>query len=201
MPDGNPPWNFGSISRRPKVTGPWMVEVKKACRYRITLRQLPQEADKPVIAVKAKIEMAGQTLEQPVKPGSRGVVFETDLPAGPTELWTCLYEENDLTCGFIKLQPHRDMPFYSHPGLNSMCLVLSGHIEAKHYTMKRSHDKVHVTQTEEQTDNQTKFSLISYHGASEGDAIYCQSDTNSLTNLGTGDQECLLLNLQLSRHY
>ena len=94
MPDGNPPWNFGSISRRPKVTGPWMVEVKKAGRYRITLRQLPQEADKPVIAVKAKIEMAGQTLEQPVKPGSQGVVFETDLPAGPTELWTYLYDEN-----------------------------------------------------------------------------------------------------------
>jgi arylsulfatase A-like enzyme len=92
MPKGNPPWNFGSISRLPRVTGPWMIRVKKAGAYRITLRQFPEEADKKVIAESARIEIAGQTMEQSLEPGSKGVVFDIDLPAGPTELITYLYD-------------------------------------------------------------------------------------------------------------
>lgn len=99
MPLGNPPWNFGSIKRLPKVTGPWMIEVKKAGRYRITLRQYPKEADKPVVAVKAQLEIAGQTLKKKVAPGSKGVVFELELPAGPTELVTKLFDENGKSGG------------------------------------------------------------------------------------------------------
>ncbi|MGJ8643530.1 MAG: arylsulfatase [Luteolibacter sp.] len=99
MEKGNPPWNFGSIKSLPKVTAPWMVDVKKAGRYRITLRQWPVEADKPVIAVKAKIEIAGKTEESPVEAGSKGVVFELDLPAGETELITYLYDEKGKVGG------------------------------------------------------------------------------------------------------
>ena len=92
MPTGNPPWNFTSIRKLPKVTGPWMIEVKQAGRYRITLRQYPKEANKLVVAERAKIEIAGKTKEQPVAPQSQGVVFELELPAGPTELVTYLYD-------------------------------------------------------------------------------------------------------------
>ncbi|WP_222846225.1 arylsulfatase [Pontiella sulfatireligans] len=91
MPKGNPPWNFSSIKKLPRVTGPWHLDVKKAGRYRLTLRQLPKEADVVVKAVRAKIQIAGQEKECPVEPGSKGVVFEIDLPAGPTELITYLY--------------------------------------------------------------------------------------------------------------
>ncbi|MEM9017800.1 MAG: arylsulfatase, partial [Verrucomicrobiota bacterium] len=42
LPNGNPPWNFGSISRLPRVTGPWKVNVEKAGLYRLTLRQFPE---------------------------------------------------------------------------------------------------------------------------------------------------------------
>lgn len=94
LESGNPPWNFNSIKKLPKVTGPWMIEVKKSGRYRITLRQYPEEADKPVVAVKAELEIAGQTLTQAVEEGTKGVVFETDLPAGPTKLVTRLYDES-----------------------------------------------------------------------------------------------------------
>ena len=93
MSKGNPPWNFGAIKKLPKVTGPWMVDVKKAGRYRITLRQWPEEAEKPVVAVNAKIEIAGKTEEAPVEAGTKGVVFELDLPAGETELVTYLYDQ------------------------------------------------------------------------------------------------------------
>ena len=93
MQSGNPPWNFNMIRKLPKVTGPWMVDVKRAGKYRITLRQWPAEADKPVVAVRAKLQMSGQEMERVVDPGSKGVVFEIVLPEGPTELWTYLYDE------------------------------------------------------------------------------------------------------------
>ena len=44
------------IKKLPRVTGPWMLEVKKAGRYRITLRQFPVEAGKTVEAVKAEMK-------------------------------------------------------------------------------------------------------------------------------------------------
>ncbi len=99
MKTGNPPWNFGSIRKLPKVTGPWLVEVKRAGRYRITLRQWPAEANKPVVAVRAKLEVAGLEKERAVKSGSKGVVFELDLPEGATELVTYLYDEHGKAGG------------------------------------------------------------------------------------------------------
>lgn len=99
MPNRNPPWNFASIKRLPKVTGPWMLNVHKDGRYRITLRQFPEEADKLVVAKRAKIEIAGQTMEQPVEDESKGVVFEIELPAGPTQLETYLYDQKDKVGG------------------------------------------------------------------------------------------------------
>jgi len=99
MPTGNPPWNFNAIKKLPKVTGPWMLQVKKDGRYRITLRQFPEAANKPVIADRAKIEIAGQTMEQPVKADSKGVVFELNLRSGPTELVTYLYDKNGKAGG------------------------------------------------------------------------------------------------------
>ncbi len=37
LASGNPPWNFGEIGKLPRVTGSWMVNIKKAGRYRLTL--------------------------------------------------------------------------------------------------------------------------------------------------------------------
>jgi hypothetical protein len=99
LPKGNPPWNFAAIARLPEVTGPWMVEVKKAGRYRLTLRQWPAEAGKPVEAVRAKLRIAGQEMESAVEPGTKGVVFELDLPAGKTELTTWLYNQSGAAGG------------------------------------------------------------------------------------------------------
>lgn len=99
MPNGNPPWNFGSIRKLPRVTGPWKVDVKKAGRYRLTLRQFPAEAGKPVEAVRARVRIAGREKEAAVEPGTRGVVFELDLPAGKTELQTWLFDENGKAGG------------------------------------------------------------------------------------------------------
>ncbi|VGO11783.1 Arylsulfatase [Pontiella desulfatans] len=94
MPQGNPPWNFRLIGQLPRVTAPWMVKVKKAGRYRFTLRQYPKLAGKPVEqTVRAKIEIAGRSKDVSVEPGSMGIVIELELPAGETELMTYLYNE------------------------------------------------------------------------------------------------------------
>lgn len=99
LESGNPPWNFGEIIKLPRVTGPWQVDVKKAGTYRLTLRQWPAEAGKPVKAVRAKVQIAGWEKECVVEPGSKGVVFEMNLPAGPTELVTHLYDESGKAGG------------------------------------------------------------------------------------------------------
>ncbi|WP_372808956.1 sulfatase-like hydrolase/transferase, partial [Pontiella sp.] len=99
MPSGNPPWNFGAIKKLPKVTGPWLVDVKQAGRYRMTLRQWPKAANKPVVAVRAKVTIAGHENETDVQPDGKGVVFEIDLPAGPTELVTYLYDKKGQAGG------------------------------------------------------------------------------------------------------
>ena len=93
LPKGNPPWNFSSIKRLPRVTGPWHVEVRQAGRYRITLRQFPAAADKPVVAVRAKLLIAGREAESEVDAGTKGVPFEMELPAGKTTLETWLYDK------------------------------------------------------------------------------------------------------------
>ena len=90
---GYPPYAFSMIRKLPRVTAPWLVNVRQAGRYRITLRQWPIAAGKPVVAVRAKVQISGQEKESTVKPGSKGVVFEVDLPTGSSELWTYLYDE------------------------------------------------------------------------------------------------------------
>ena len=99
MPKGNPPWDFGQISKLVRVTGPWMVNVKKAGLYRLTLRQWPAAANKPVKALKAKVRIAGKEMEARVDPGSKGVVFEIELPVGKSELQTWLFDEQGRAGG------------------------------------------------------------------------------------------------------
>lgn len=93
LPVGNPPWHFGAINRLVRVSGPWMVDVKKAGRYRVSLRQFPPEAKRKVVAVRAKVRIAGKEAESEVEAGQESVEFEMVLPAGKTKLETWLYDE------------------------------------------------------------------------------------------------------------
>ncbi len=99
MESGNPPWNFRLIGALPRVTAPWMLNIAHAGTYRLTLRQFPALAQKPVKAVRAKVKIAGIEQEREVTPDSTGVVFELQLPAGETELWTYLYDKNGQAGG------------------------------------------------------------------------------------------------------
>ena len=94
LPNGNPPWNFGAINRLVRETGPWMVDVKVAGRYRFSLRQFPPEANRPLVAKRARVRVAGQEAEAAVKPDAEAVDLELELPAGKTKLETWLYDES-----------------------------------------------------------------------------------------------------------
>ena len=96
---GNPPWNFSSIKKIPKVTHPWLVNILEAGKYRFTLRQWPKEADKPIIGVKAKIKIAGMEKEALIKDGSKEIDFTLSLPSGITELWTYIYNQQGQVGG------------------------------------------------------------------------------------------------------
>ena len=71
-----------------------MLDVQKAGRYRITLRQFPKEAHRVLVAKKATIEIAGLSFSQSVKDQSSSAVFEVTLPEGQTTLTTYLYDEH-----------------------------------------------------------------------------------------------------------
>jgi hypothetical protein len=96
---GNPPWNFRSIQGIPKVTHPWLVNILHAGEYRFTLRQWPKEADKTIVGVRAKIKIAGLESETLVPKNSKAVTFNLNLPAGLTELWTYIYDQNEKVGG------------------------------------------------------------------------------------------------------
>ena len=96
---GNPPWNFSSIKKIPKVTYPWLVNILEAGKYRFTLRQWPKEADKPIVGIKAKIQIAGMEKEALIKDGSKEIDFTLSLPSGITELWTYIYNQQGQVGG------------------------------------------------------------------------------------------------------
>ena len=50
-------------------------------------------------AIRAKVQVAGLEKESAVEPGSKGVIFELELPAGKTELRTWLYREGGKVGG------------------------------------------------------------------------------------------------------
>ncbi len=65
--------------------------VQQKGKYRITLRQLPKEADEPVIAEQASLTLAGITHEADVPPGASHIDFFVDLPTGKTKIETKLW--------------------------------------------------------------------------------------------------------------
>ena len=104
-------------------------------------------------------------------------------------LWQSLFEERDVTCGFLTIQPHKDMPCYCHPGMNSMYLVLAGEARLNQYTLQGA-DNEHVN-----------FDITSSRDLTIGDTISFSADHSRLTNLNTADETCVLFNIQLSWPY
>ena len=100
LPVGNPPWNFGSTRKLPAVSGPWNVRVTRPGTYRITLRQLPREANSPLQnCTRARLQIANLSEEKEIQPGAKHVTFELRLPAVETQLLATLTDTDGTTRG------------------------------------------------------------------------------------------------------
>lgn len=91
MASGNPPWSHSHVVRRTISNGPWMLDVKSAGAYRITLSRYPRYIQESLDSKSAKIQIAGQTKVKNIsQPDATEVSFEVDLPEGETQLLTTL---------------------------------------------------------------------------------------------------------------
>lgn len=120
------PWNQASIRKgadAPGVTGYWGVQVTKAGRYKIRLRRWPEETgvgvnegmkageDVPGTRAyrttpgrkfdfqKASIKIGKISMELPVGEGAKEVVFDVELPRGPTKLTARFHGAEDQVVG------------------------------------------------------------------------------------------------------
>jgi arylsulfatase A-like enzyme len=82
---GGNPWTQSNI-RRGRGKGTWAVEVSQAGRYRIELRRYPREADQPVGAVKASVQVGDQESHTTLNADAQSAVLTLRLAAGETDL-------------------------------------------------------------------------------------------------------------------
>ncbi len=84
------PWNQELISRSKPGNGYWALDVVRAGRYEITLRNRPPGFGVPWGAGEATIRVGKQTARQAIGADAAAVRFRLDLPSGPTQLRTTI---------------------------------------------------------------------------------------------------------------
>ena len=124
--DGSTPWNQRHIrnaEKKPRNTGFWAVDVKRAGTYTVELRRWPKEADasigasmkagadvpgvtpfravpgKAFAAVKAHLKLGGQELTLPVKSNAKSATFKLKLKPGRDELWAKFTDADGVPMG------------------------------------------------------------------------------------------------------
>jgi len=80
------PWHQEVVAEAPAFNGHWEINVAKAGNYRITLLERPTEADFPINAFKATLNVGGKSLSKMIKKGATQVSFELKLKAGRSQL-------------------------------------------------------------------------------------------------------------------
>ncbi len=68
------------------VNGFWAIEVVRAGRYRITLRERPVAADYPIDGRKASLQVGNQKLDHPIRELATSVAFDVELKQGKTTM-------------------------------------------------------------------------------------------------------------------
>lgn len=111
MEKGNAAWHQNHVRKNSLINGPFMVNVVKAGKYRITPMRWPEYEDKPSGVVSASAVFADdddlislRTWKTEPQERVKSVVVE--LPAGPAELLTELTREDGKTFGayYVKIE-------------------------------------------------------------------------------------------------
>jgi len=116
MEQGNAAWHQNHVRRNALINGPFMVNIKKAGKYRITPMRWPAYVDKTsgVVQARFNFELHHKEPGQPAAVGNGGDTdpaqpvrpFTIDLPAGPATLKTTLTREDGKTFGayYVKIE-------------------------------------------------------------------------------------------------
>ena len=88
------PWHQSHV-RNTKlwVNGFWAVEVSRAGRYQVTLRQMPAEANFSIQATEARFKLGQIDETKPIPKGATAVTFDVALKPGKTRLQTWLTDK------------------------------------------------------------------------------------------------------------
>jgi len=84
----NTPWHQNHVRSGAIGNGYWALDIAEAGTYRIELRRWPRQEDKAMDALKATIEIGGQTVTQEITEGHKFVFFDIDLKKGGNDLLT-----------------------------------------------------------------------------------------------------------------
>jgi hypothetical protein len=82
-----------------EANGFWAVEVARAGKYEITLRQQPAVAKFAIQAQTARLTVGKVDANQQVAAGATSVTFQVRLEAGSTRLQTWLAQKNGVSRG------------------------------------------------------------------------------------------------------
>lgn len=93
------PWHQEVVVEAPEFNGYWEIMVAKPGSYRITLMERPVEAEHPIAAEFAVLEVGGESLRQMIPNGAKLIHFDVELDAGRTRLKSTLTTESGTTRG------------------------------------------------------------------------------------------------------
>jgi arylsulfatase A-like enzyme len=79
-----------ALLKAPQANGFWAIEVARAGKYEIALRQLPAEANTAIQADRARVKVGDVEADKPVPDGATSVTFTVELKAGKCRLQTWL---------------------------------------------------------------------------------------------------------------
>ncbi|HXG10765.1 MAG TPA: arylsulfatase [Gemmataceae bacterium] len=97
-----------AVRQAVKANGFWAIEVARAGRYEITLRQQPAEANFPIQAAMARLKVGDVEASKPVPAGAAGVTFPVELKAGMTRLQTWLTYADGQSHGAFYVEVKRE---------------------------------------------------------------------------------------------
>lgn len=88
------PWDQGHIRRDMWVNGYWMIDVAEAGRYEFTLYRQPKQANHPLEATRARVNVDGVEAEAPVAADATSATLQLELKPGQAKLQTWLVNES-----------------------------------------------------------------------------------------------------------
>ncbi len=100
-PGSHAVWSRNHLIQRKAENWPWLVEVHRDGRYRLTLSRWPRYLGRPIDSTHARVRIGEVDRQKEISDpgGATEVLFDVGLKAGPAELWTWLTSRDGQSHG------------------------------------------------------------------------------------------------------